>query len=131
MVYASNNTSVRSEARVLLGFKALFYTNAVEGSAVVTNLSRSGAYLATRARMRPGQTVRLIVSLGAGARQELAGCVARCDSAGFAITFDRCRGDASRLVANLASVLNTRLAMEAIADLPPLHCDREAAAAPC
>lgn len=131
MVYASTNSSVRSEARVLLGFKVLFYTNSIEGSAVVSNLSRSGAYLVTRARLRRGQTVRLLVLLGGGTRQELTGCVVRCDSAGFAVGFDRYHGDASRLVDNLESAIHTRLAMEAIADLPPLPVERDTAPSPC
>ncbi len=131
MVYASADSSVRSEARVLLGFKVLFYTNSVEGSAVVSNLSRSGAYLVTRARLRRGQTVRLLVLLGRDGRQELTGCVVRSDSAGFAVAFDRYRGDASRLVDNLESVIHTRLAMEATADLPPLPLERDAAPSAC
>ena len=117
--------SVRSDARILLGFKALFYTNSVDGSAVVSNFSRGGAFLVTRARLRVGHTVRLIVMLGNGHRQELTGCVVRSENTGFAICFDESRGEAGRLVHNINTIINTRLAMQAIADLPPVGFGRE------
>ncbi len=117
----------RNDARFFLGFKALFYTNAIEGSAVVANFSRGGAFLVTRANLRIGHALRLIVLLGNGGRQELSGEVVRCDAAGFAIEFvddDDSREEAGRLLHNIRSIVTTRRVAEAIADLPPLSSMR-------
>ena len=77
----------RVETRLLLGNKALFYTNKIEGTCLVADLSKTGVFLTTRAKLRCGHEVRLIVFLGNCRRHELFGRVVREDSAGFALRF--------------------------------------------
>ena len=85
---ASNGPDNRADKRIFLGSRALFYTNKIEGSGVVANLSPSGAFLSTRAKLSRGNRVRIIVFLGEHKRQELVGVVVRQNHAGFAIRFD-------------------------------------------
>lgn len=120
MIKISTGPGNRSDGRIMLGFKALFYTNSIEGNAVVSNLSRSGAFLVTRANLRVGHALRLIVLLGNGSRQEFSGDVVRRNQSGVGIRFEDGCEEAGRLVHNINAIVNTRLVAEAIADLPPI-----------
>lgn len=125
MINESMAPNNRSNARLPLGFRAIFYTNAIDGNGLVVNLSRVGAYLVTPAKLRLHQNVELIVMIGNRSRQRFSGKVVRRDQLGFAVFFTNGAQEAERLICDIEGIVRTSAVAEALAELPSFTGSRQ------
>jgi len=97
----------RKDLRFRTRYDALYASGSREGSAVLADLSYTGARLET-ATLQPGMgtMVRLYVFVQPVQPFELIGHVVRYTDSGFAIAIDRCDAEVRRLVDDVGAIVN-------------------------
>lgn len=97
-----HRNDTRRAARISTRFVATYSTERTEGSGLLRNVSRTGAFIETAQVVRAvGAAVRAEVLVGRDHVVAVAGKVARFDESGFAFRFDAITPDLLELLHEL------------------------------